>query len=103
MLHIDGLIYRIAGRAVIDGASLALPEGHRAALVGRNGGGKTTLLRLIAGDVQPDAGAIVLRPGARLGRVAQTCWCWRKPPECIAVATVPSPCTCCSPMTARKT
>ena len=72
MLHIDGLIYRIAGRAVIDGASLALPEGHRAALVGRNGGGKTTLLRLIAGDVQPDAGAIVLRPGARLGRVAQT-------------------------------
>ena len=44
MLQINDLTYRIAGRLLLDNASLALPAGHHAGLVGRNGTGKSTLL-----------------------------------------------------------
>ncbi|MDP6954200.1 MAG: ABC-F family ATP-binding cassette domain-containing protein [Alphaproteobacteria bacterium] len=72
MLRIEGLTYRIGGRAIIDGASLTVPTGHRAALVGRNGGGKTTLLRLITGELHGESGDIVMAPNMRIGTVAQT-------------------------------
>ncbi|MEE1544847.1 MAG: ATP-binding cassette domain-containing protein, partial [Alphaproteobacteria bacterium] len=71
MLRIEELTYRIGGRIIIDGASLTLAAGHRAALVGRNGGGKTTLLRLITGELHPESGDIVLASNTRVGTVAQ--------------------------------
>ncbi|MDY0241068.1 MAG: ABC-F family ATP-binding cassette domain-containing protein [Rhodospirillaceae bacterium] len=71
MLHIDSLTFRIGGRTLLEGASLHIAAGQRVGLVGRNGAGKTTLFRLIEGALQPDDGAVRLRPGARLGVVAQ--------------------------------
>jgi len=71
MLQISDLTLRIAGRALIEGASLTLPAGAKAGLVGRNGAGKTTLFRAIAGDMAPDAGTISLPKDARIGRVEQ--------------------------------
>ncbi len=71
MLHINDLVYRIAGRPLFDGATVAIGKGERVGLIGRNGSGKTTLLRLIAGDLQPDGGSISLPRTQRLGRVAQ--------------------------------
>ena len=44
MLTIENLTYRIGGRVLLERASLALPAGHLAGLVGRNGTGKSTLL-----------------------------------------------------------
>ena len=49
MITISGLSARIAGRLLIDNASLSLPSGTKAGLVGRNGAGKTTLLRAALG------------------------------------------------------
>jgi len=40
MLQITDLTYRIAGRILLDGISLTLPDGHHAGLIGRNGTGK---------------------------------------------------------------
>lgn len=71
MLHIKNLTYRIAGRTLISEASAHLPKGHRAAIVGRNGVGKTSLFKLILGQAQPDGGEIQLQKEARLGIVAQ--------------------------------
>ncbi len=71
MLRIDGLTYRIGGRTLFDGATMAVPRGHKIGLVGRNGAGKSTLFRLITGDVEADAGTIGLTRGARVGCVAQ--------------------------------
>ncbi len=71
MLTIEGLTYRIAGRTLLDGAAARLPAGSRVGLVGRNGTGKSTLLRLIAGEIAPDTGEIRIRRGARIGTVAQ--------------------------------
>jgi ATP-binding cassette subfamily F protein 3 len=71
MLTISSLIFRIGGRALFDGASAQIPDGHRVGLVGRNGAGKSTLLGLIQGELQPDGGSIELNRGVRIGIVAQ--------------------------------
>jgi ATP-binding cassette subfamily F protein 3 len=71
MLHINELTFRFGGRVIFDRASVAIPKGHRVALVGRNGTGKTTLLRLIAGELAPDGGGISVPAGTRIGAVAQ--------------------------------
>lgn len=60
MLILDDISLRIAGRLLIDHASLTLPAGSKAGLVGRNGTGKTTLLTTLAGLREPEAGAIAL-------------------------------------------
>jgi len=71
MLQITDLSYRIAGRPLLEGASLALPPGHRAGLVGPNGSGKSTLLRLIAGDIAADTGIVAVPNNWRIGRLLQ--------------------------------
>ncbi|MGE3651983.1 MAG: ABC-F family ATP-binding cassette domain-containing protein, partial [Reyranellaceae bacterium] len=71
MLHINDLTYRVAGRLLFERATAAIPAGHRVGLVGRNGTGKSTLLRLIRGDIAPDGGGVSVPQSARVGEVAQ--------------------------------
>ncbi len=71
MLHLNDVTLRVAGRPLLEGATVHLPAGQRFGLVGRNGSGKTTLLRLIQGELQPDQGELRLRRGASIGAVAQ--------------------------------
>lgn len=71
MLHINDLTYRIEGRPLFEQATLAINAGHKVGLVGRNGTGKSTLFRLIKGEISPDDGAINLRKNAKIGVVDQ--------------------------------
>jgi ATP-binding cassette, subfamily F, member 3 len=71
MLVIDNLSLRVAGRLLIDNASAQIPTGARVGLVGRNGTGKTTLFRAIAGEIAPEQGRIDVPRRARIGRLAQ--------------------------------
>ncbi len=71
MLRIEDITYAIAGRRLFDGASAVIPSGHKVGLVGRNGTGKTTLFRLIRGELALESGQIHLPKGARIGGVAQ--------------------------------
>ena len=71
MLQINDLTYRIEGRLILDGASATIPYGHKVGLVGRNGTGKTTLLKLILGELSPETGNIEVARGFRIGHVAQ--------------------------------
>jgi ATP-binding cassette subfamily F protein uup len=56
---------------LFDGVDLALEPRVRACLVGRNGAGKSTLMRILAGQVEPDAGDRFVTPGLRIAVVAQ--------------------------------
>ena len=71
MLHFNDLTYRLGDRLLIDHATVALPDGARVGLVGRNGTGKTTLFHMIAGELQAETGTISLPQNCRMGRVAQ--------------------------------
>ena len=71
MLQITDLSARVAGRLLIDHASLTLPAGTKAGLVGRNGAGKSTLFRIITGDLAPESGSVQIPKNTRIGQVAQ--------------------------------
>src|SRR6056297_1071293 len=71
MLRIDDITYSVAGRILIEHASATIPEGHKVGVVGRNGTGKTTLFRLIRGELTLEGGTIDLPRGARIGGVSQ--------------------------------
>jgi ATP-binding cassette subfamily F protein 3 len=71
MLTINDLSLRIAGRLLLDHASISLPSGAKAGLVGRNGTGKTTLFRAITGELSSETGSIGLPRNTRIGQVAQ--------------------------------
>ena len=71
MLHITDLTYRLGPRMLFDQASAAIPTGARTGFVGRNGTGKTTLFRMISGDLQPESGALQIPNRMRLGQVEQ--------------------------------
>ncbi len=71
MLRIEDITYAVEGRPLFDGASATIPDGHKVGLVGRNGTGKTTLFRLIRGELALESGNIVLPKRARIGGVAQ--------------------------------
>jgi ATP-binding cassette subfamily F protein 3 len=71
MLHINDLSYRIQGRPLFEHATAGIPDGHKVGLVGRNGTGKTTLLRLIAGEIHPDEGSIGFPKNATIAHVSQ--------------------------------
>ncbi len=71
MLHINDLTFRIGGRILIDDASVAIPEGHKVGLAGRNGVGKSTLLKLIIGELHSESGSVSVPRNAKIGTVAQ--------------------------------
>ncbi|MCH4250318.1 MAG: ABC-F family ATP-binding cassette domain-containing protein [Microbacteriaceae bacterium] len=57
---------------VFSEVSLGLQEGQRVGIVGRNGDGKSTLLRLLSGEQEPDTGRVTRRGGIRVGMLPQT-------------------------------
>ncbi|WP_170455003.1 ABC-F family ATP-binding cassette domain-containing protein [Ruegeria arenilitoris] len=71
MLRIENITYSVEGRPLFEGASATIPEGHKVGLVGRNGTGKTTLFRLIRGELALESGSITLPRRARIGGVSQ--------------------------------
>jgi ATP-binding cassette, subfamily F, member 3 len=71
VIAIRSLTIRFGGRTLLDNADLMLDAGRKIGLVGRNGAGKSTMLKAITGELQPDGGEIRLAQRAKLGVVAQ--------------------------------
>ena len=71
LLSLKDATLAFGGPPVLDGVSLSVSKGLRAALTGRNGEGKSTLMKVIAGDLEPDGGEIVRAPGLKTVYVSQ--------------------------------
>ena len=59
------------GPLLLEGIDLSIDRGERVCLVGRNGTGKSTIMRLISGEVKPDGGKIVYQQGVRITLLTQ--------------------------------
>jgi len=71
LINLDGVSKAYGVRPLLDGVSLGLQRGDRVGIVGRNGDGKTTLLRLMAGLESVDEGRVTQNRGLRLGMLSQ--------------------------------
>ena len=71
MLQIDDLVFNAWGRRFFDHASVLIPSNAKVGLVGRNGVGKSTLFKLILGELSSDGGDISLPKLARVASVDQ--------------------------------
>jgi len=71
MLQIDNLTFDAWGRRFFDRASVTIPDGTKVGLVGRNGVGKSTLFKLIVGELAAQEGDILLPKAAKIGSVDQ--------------------------------
>ena len=58
-------------RRVLTGLSLGVAEGDRTGIVGKNGDGKSTLLNIVSGLLEPDTGRVTMRRGTRVGVLGQ--------------------------------
>ena len=59
------------GKNILDGLSFNVNSGERVGILGHNGCGKTTLFRILAGEIGYDEGEVMLAPGKRLGLISQ--------------------------------
>ncbi|WP_404416994.1 ATP-binding cassette domain-containing protein [Vreelandella aquamarina] len=71
LLRLEQLQLAYGTQVLLDHADLTVEKGERLALVGRNGTGKSTLLKLVAGDIKPDDGTIWRAPGLKIGVLSQ--------------------------------
>ena len=71
LLKLDQVSLAFGSRPLLDHATLQVEQGERVCIVGRNGEGKSSLLRLVSGAMQPDSGAVWTRPGARIAFLVQ--------------------------------
>ncbi|MCP1318038.1 ATP-binding cassette domain-containing protein [Halomonas sp. 707B3] len=71
LLRLEQLQLAYGTQVLLNRADLTVERGERLALVGRNGTGKSTLLKLVAGDIQADDGSIWRAPGLKIGVLAQ--------------------------------
>lgn len=71
LLTLDSIRLAYGHLPLFENASLQIDAGERIAVIGRNGSGKSSLLKVIAGEVPPDAGSIWRAPGLRVSRLDQ--------------------------------
>jgi len=71
LLHARGLSLRYGAKVLLEGASFALGHRDRVGLIGPNGSGKSSLMKIVAGMIEPDSGAVQLVRRARAGYLPQ--------------------------------
>jgi ATP-binding cassette subfamily F protein uup len=71
LITVDDLHIGYRGPALLDGVSCQIEAGQRIGLLGRNGSGKTTFMRILSGQVAPDSGRVVFAPGVRASLLPQ--------------------------------
>src|SRR3954470_9627777 len=71
LVTIRDLSIRYRGPALLDGVNCQIEPGQRIGLLGRNGAGKTTFMRILSGEVEPDRGEVVFAPGTQIALLPQ--------------------------------
>lgn len=70
-LQLRNITFSYGGANVLDDITILINPGERIGLMGRNGAGKSTLMKLVDGELKPDAGEVEKGPGMKIARLAQ--------------------------------
>jgi ATPase subunit of ABC transporter with duplicated ATPase domains len=71
VLDVRGLKKSHGAHLLFQGVEFSIADGEKVGLIGRNGTGKSTLFRILAGEERPDEGTLALRRGLRVGYLSQ--------------------------------
>ncbi len=71
LVSLHSITIAFGGESVLENVSLDIHKGQRICCLGRNGTGKSTLMKIIAGEVTPDTGEIITSPGLRIAYLPQ--------------------------------
>ncbi|MGE5167013.1 MAG: ATP-binding cassette domain-containing protein, partial [Deltaproteobacteria bacterium] len=71
LLQLQRVDYSVGGPLLLEHVDLTIEPNERVCVVGRNGEGKSTLLRLLAGEIKPDDGEVRVQGGVRVAKLAQ--------------------------------
>ena len=71
MLSTVNLTQRYGKRVLFENINITLDQGKRYGLIGANGAGKSTFMKILAGEIEPSEGEVQIQPGARLGVLSQ--------------------------------
>ena len=71
LIQLQAVDYSVGGPLLLEHVDLAIEPGERVCVVGRNGEGKSTLLRLLAGEIAADDGEVRTQGGVKVARLAQ--------------------------------
>ena len=71
LVALDRVAVAFGHLPLLDQVTLQVDPGERIAIIGRNGTGKSTLLQILSGDLQPDSGLVLRQPGVRIARLVQ--------------------------------
>src|SRR4051812_41726025 len=71
LLSLRDVSLSFGGPRLLDGVNLQIERGERLCLLGRNGEGKSSLLRLILGELTPDEGQVIRQQGLKISRLPQ--------------------------------
>ncbi|GLR64203.1 ATP-binding cassette domain-containing protein [Marinospirillum insulare] len=71
LLRFENMHLAYGHTPLLNDAGLTLEEGERVAILGRNGAGKSSLMKIVSGEVQPDGGSLWRKPGLKIGVLPQ--------------------------------
>ena len=71
LVALDRVAVAFGHLPLLDEIAFQVDAGERIAIIGRNGTGKSTLLQILSGDLQPDSGLVLRQPGTRVARLVQ--------------------------------
>ncbi len=71
MLSTSNVAIQFGAKPLFEGVTVKFTDGNRYGLIGANGCGKSTLMKILGGDLEPSAGEVVLQPGLRMGKLNQ--------------------------------
>ena len=71
LIALKQITHTFGGPKLLDAADLSIARGERVCLLGRNGEGKSTLMKIISGELKPDEGEIVRQQGLRIAQLPQ--------------------------------
>ena len=71
MITTQNITMQFGAKPLFEKVSIKFGEGNRYGLIGANGSGKSTFMKILGGDLEPTSGEVIMEPGVRLGKLRQ--------------------------------